>query len=220
MIAWAHEVPGGRAARADQSLELHRRDDVAKTGVAVLVHFRGVVYVQSDGDYDCANLPNDDIVAIIVINGLLFADFSTLAAGNGVIAQAVVHVQDVRTGYGLWEGDVDGFPRTESHLELIGFVHWTDLDALTAGVAQIRINVASFFADLDREVSDVPGNLFNLAVGEQLNVRMPTGIDGLGAENSYRAVHGGVGLVQLGHDPTDGRLLLNQYHLMPGIGHL
>ncbi len=42
---------------------------------------------------------------------------------------------------------------------------------------------------------------------------MPTDVYHFEAQDLYRAVHRGIGLIQLGHDPADGGLLFDQVDL-------
>ena len=49
---------------------------------------------------------------------------------------------------------------------------------------------------------------------------MSTDIHHLRTEYSYRAIHGWIGLVKRRHDPSDGRLLLDQVNLMASVGQI
>jgi hypothetical protein len=44
----------------------------------------------------------------------------------------------------------------------------------------------------------------------ELNIDVPADLDQLGRDDSHGAIIGGEGLVQLGHDSTDGRRLFHQ----------
>jgi hypothetical protein len=61
----------------------------------------------------------------------------------------------------------------------------THFDTFPTGVAECGIHIARLSADLYREVPDVSGDFLDFAERQKLNVGMPTGIDGLGPEDSY-----------------------------------
>ena len=67
--------------------------------------------------------------------------------------------------------------------------------------------------DLDLKITDLAREFSYLAVSQQINVRMPTDIQQLRRENSYRAIIGGKGLVQLGHFAADTGVLFHQVDL-------
>jgi hypothetical protein len=58
--------------------------------------------------------------------------------------------------------------------------------------------------DLGGEVSLNAFQGSNLAKGEKFDVGMPADLDQFWGNDSHRTVIGGEGLVQLGHDPTNG----------------
>jgi hypothetical protein len=64
--------------------------------------------------------------------------------------------------------------------------------------------------DLGLKVTDLAREFSYLAVSQQVNVRMPTDIQQLRRENSYSAVIGGKGFVQLGHFAADTGVLFHQ----------
>jgi hypothetical protein len=94
----------------------------------------------------------------------------------------------------------------------------TILHACTASRAQIQLDRAGAFANLDLEVTRGSIDLFQIRVGDQLDVQMPADLDEDGGDDSHRAVIGGEGLVQLGHDPANGRGFLKQVDVVSGIG--
>ena len=89
-VAGPAQVAFQRAARGDQPLELHAGDDVGKAGVAVLVQGGGVVDVHAGGDDDRAHLEVEQLVLHVEVDAVLFAGLDALAAGDGVLAQALV----------------------------------------------------------------------------------------------------------------------------------
>ena len=58
----------------------------------------------------------------------------------------------------------------------------------------------------------------DLRLRDDLDVRMPGHLDELGGDQAGGAIVGGKGLVQLGHDPADGDILLHQIDLETRIG--
>jgi hypothetical protein len=53
----------------------------------------------------------------------------------------------------------------------------------------------------------------NVSIRQDLYIGMPADLDQFGGENSYRAVIGGKGLVELGHVAANGRRLVHQVNL-------
>ncbi len=70
------------------------------------------------------------------------------------------------------------------------------------------------------EVADVAGDLLDLAVAQQVDVRMPADVRHLGRQDAGRAVERREGLVELGHVAADRRLALDQVDLVAGVGQL
>jgi hypothetical protein len=118
----------------------------------------------------------------------------------------------------LGERLIDCFSAAQANLIFIGFDHRTNDGALAAGGAVALMDEPRPPSHLHMEVANVAGDLGHFAQGQELDLGMSTDIHHLGAEYSYRAIHGGKGLVQLGHDPADGRFSLHQIYLMSGIG--
>jgi len=55
------------------------------------------------------------------------------------------------------------------------------------------------------EIPRLTRDVLDFTESSQLDVQMPADLDQFGRDDSHRAVAGGEGLVQLGHDPPDGR---------------
>jgi hypothetical protein len=64
--------------------------------------------------------------------------------------------------------------------------------------------------DLDLKVADLAREFGYLAVSQKVNFRMSTDIQQLRRENSYSAIIGGKGFVQLGHFAPDAGVLFHQ----------
>ena len=105
----------------------------------------------------------------------------------------------------LRERAVDGLAGLQAHVELVAADLRTVIDAQTAGDALLLAHIARVLPDGDREVAGITLAPGDFCVGDDLDERMPTGIHGLRPENSYGAVHGGEGLVELGHAPAERR---------------
>jgi hypothetical protein len=74
--------------------------------------------------------------------------------------------------------------------------------------------------DFNFKISLFPGNAFHLGEGQEFNVEMPADLDQFGRENSHGTVIGGEGLVQLGHDPTDGGGSFHKVDIITGISQI
>ena len=83
--------------------------------------------------------------------------------------------------------------------------HRAIFDAGTATGAQIHIDAAGALFDFDLEVAGVALDAFKIRVGDQFDVQMPADLDQYGGDNSHRTVIGRECLVQLRHDPANGR---------------
>ena len=59
--------------------------------------------------------------------------------------------------------------------------------------------------DSNLEISFIAFNLLYISTGDQIYIKMPADLDQFGRENSHGTVIGGEGLVQLGHNSTNGR---------------
>jgi hypothetical protein len=75
----------------------------------------------------------------------------------------------------------------------------------TAPGAQIHLNAAGALFDFYLEMAGVALDAFKICIGDQFDVQMPADLDQYRGDNSHRTVIGGKCLVQLGHDPANGR---------------
>jgi len=83
--------------------------------------------------------------------------------------------------------------------------HRAIFNAGTAAGAQIHIDTACAFFDFYLEIAGFARNAFKVCIGDQFDVQMPADLDQYRGDNSHRAVIGRERLVQLGHDPANGR---------------
>ena len=207
------------AAGVDEALELHARDHVGVSGVAVLAHAGGVVNRHADGDDDGADIDFYFLIFHVIVDAVLLTCFAALLAGERHIAETGVHVQHESGRDGLREGLVDGLPRLRArcriHPALADRAHF---GAVSAGGAFLLVNVARLAEHPHLEVAHVALDLFDLAVGQEFDQRMSTDIRHLRTQNSYGAVHCGIRLVDLRHDAAKGRLFLNQINGKPVLG--
>ena len=87
-----------------------------------------------------------------------------------------------------------------------------------AAGTEIFVYVTGFFAHLELKRTHFTAHLFNLAVGQEIDFGMPTGIQQLGRENSDGAIVSGKGLIQLGHLAANARQRLHQMNLDTHFG--
>ena len=77
---------------------------------------------------------------------------------------------------------------------------------------------AAFLRIVHLEVADVAVDLLDLGVGEQRDVRVLRHLDHPRRQDALRAVERREGLGELAHVAADGGLLLDQDHLVAGVG--
>ena len=87
-----------------------------------------------------------------------------------------------------------------------------------AAGTEIFVHIAGFLAHPELKSTHFTAHLFNLAVGQEIDFGMPTGIQQLGRENSDGAIVRGKGLVQLGHLAANARQCLHQVDLDTHLG--
>ena len=107
-----------------------------------------------------------------------------------------------RDGLGIFH--MDRLSLGKARIIFIVNFGWTFLGTETAGNTFRRVHIARGLNQLYFEVPLFPGDAFHLGQGEELNVEMPADLDQFGREDSHGTVIGGEGLVQLGHEATDG----------------
>ena len=79
----------------------------------------------------------------------------------------------------------------------------------TAGNTLIHVNIARHLAHTDGEIARLAADTHYLSRSVNFYVNVPADLDQLGRDNSHGTVIGWKGLVELRHNPTNGRLLLN-----------
>ena len=106
----------------------------------------------------------------------------------------------------------------DTDIEFILNRHRTLFGTGAAAGTEIFVHIAGFFAHLELKRTLFTAHLFNLAVGQEIDIGMPTGIQQLGRENSDGAIVSGKGLIQLGHLAANARQRLYQVDLDTHLG--
>jgi hypothetical protein len=128
------------------------------------------------------------------------------ACRAGQIARGLVRLLDGKgTGYGLGISLIGCLPVAQTLIILTGQYYRAYVDAITTGRTFGSINKTWGFTDSNLEIPFIAFNLLYIGTGDQVDIKMPADLDQFGRENSHGTVIGGEGLVQLGHNPTNGR---------------
>ncbi len=130
------------------------------------------------------------------------------------------HLYGSPLGDRLREGDVYGLGLFQSDVEDVRRFGGALLHADLAAHALVPVDHGGFLADIDGEVAHVARDLLDLAVGHEGDVLVLRAVHHARREDAGRAVDGGEGLVQLGHDPADRGLLLHDGDLETGVGQI
>jgi hypothetical protein len=115
-------------------------------------------------------------------------------------------------GLGIWL--VSGLSGTNTLVELTVHGHRTNLGTITTTGAFVQVDVTRLLSDSSLEPSHITGYVLHLGEGKQFDIQMPADLDQFRRDNSHGAIIGGKGLVQLGHNPTDGRASFHQIYLV------
>ena len=139
-------------------------------------------------------------------------DLNFRRAGDG--AGGPVQLLDGKGGRnGLGIETINGLAFVQPHVEFVGDPHRADLGAVAAAGAFGGVDVAGLLLHGYREVPRFAGNGLHFGQGVDLDVQVPAAFHQLGGNDAHGAVIGGEGLVQLGHDAADGRLLFHQMYV-------
>ena len=90
-------------------------------------------------------------------------------------------------------------------VELVGIFHRAIFDTGRTTRAFTLFDVTGLFEQSNLEVTRFTFDIIDFGVCHNLNIRMPSNLDELRGEYSYRAVIGGKGFIQLCHMAADGR---------------
>jgi hypothetical protein len=128
------------------------------------------------------------------------------ARGAGQTAGGLIQLLNGKgTRYGLGISLIGGLSVAQTLIILTGQYYRTYVDAITTGRTFGSINITWGFADSNLEIPFIAFNLLYIGTGDQVDIKMPADLDQFGRENSHGTVIGGEGLVQFGHNPTNGR---------------
>ena len=108
---------------------------------------------------------------------------------------------------------IDGFTLRQPLVKIISDKGGTLLGTGTASRAFALINIPCLPAYRDLKIAGFPCQFFHFAIGHEIYVGMPTGIQKLGRQNSDSAVISGKCFVQLGHLPANAGQSLYQLDL-------
>ena len=209
----------GGAGGGQQAFVLQGGDDVGVLAAAVLLVDGPVHEVVTGGGHDAAHVLGDDLVLHVVLDGAGGADLGAHAALALGHLTTIFGIDDRLLGDGLREGDVDGRGGTGEFVEGVRrLLAGAFFRAGAAAGAQAPVHIGGALADLDGEVAHVAGDVFHFRHGVQGDVGMLGHVHHLGAQDAGRAVHGGEGLVQLGHLAADGGLAFHQHHGHAAVG--
>ncbi len=120
----------------------------------------------------------------------------------------LLYGEEVRDGLGI--ATIDRLAFYEAFVVLAEHAHRTDFGTVAAAVALKLVHEAGLLLELQMKGPGLAVDTGELGVGVQLDVGMTTGVHQLRGHDAHGAVIGGKGLVQLGHDPADGGLVVDQ----------
>jgi hypothetical protein len=90
-------------------------------------------------------------------------------------------------------------------------------NANTAAGAQIHVDAPGPFPNLHLEVSGASRDRLKVRVSDELDIQMPADLDQFRGDNSHGTIVGREGLVQLSHNPADGRGFFEEIDVISGI---
>ena len=199
------DVSVERSCRTLEPLILESGDHVGEPAVSVLGSVLGVPYLESGGDDDGTDVQLDDLVLLVVVDGLLSADlgaYSALAVEEHLTLRSI---NKGDPGHSLGVGDVDCPPGGKPVLELVRDSPGGTLgDTVTASGTGFGIYVPCFLQDLDGEVSGLSEDLLDLMVGQNGHVRVSGAVCHLRRQDTRRAIVGRESLVKHAHRSADG----------------
>jgi hypothetical protein len=83
--------------------------------------------------------------------------------------------------------------------------------------AQIHVDAPGPFPNLHFEIPRGSLHRLKIRIGDEFDIQMPADLDQFRRDNSHGTVVGGKRLIQLGHNPADGRGFLEEIDVIPGI---
>ena len=136
-------------------------------------------------------------------------------AGRGA---GLVDREEVRDRLGITP--VDGLAPAQPLVVLTRHVDRALLGTVPAAVAQQLVDEARLLLEAQGEGPGLPVEGRQMGRGQELDVRVPAGVDQLRAHDAHGAVVGREGLVELGHGAADARLGVDQVDLEAHLGQI
>ncbi len=118
LLAVALDLACRGAGSRHQALELQPGHDLGILAVAEFGHLRGVEGIEASGHDDGIHLHVEELVFLVVVDGLRLAEILTGPAAPQCEVQAMLTVNDRYLGHGLGKGDVDVASPGETYVEL------------------------------------------------------------------------------------------------------
>ncbi|OPX73130.1 MAG: hypothetical protein A4E38_00244 [Methanoregulaceae archaeon PtaB.Bin108] len=218
-------MPAGGSGSTDEPLEFEARDHVLVFVVSPFVLLFDREYIIPSCN-DCSTyLDLDKFVLHLKVDCLLVA--TGIHAQPALDTAVKVHGIDERHHLGVV--DIDCLPGLHPHLEGVRLddrAYHITVPAAVAAAAHDAFslslcrgeNSSCLLPDGHIKVADIPLDSLDFGIRHQLDVRGSPHIHHLRSEDTLRTIECGEGLVELGHAPADGRVLLNEVCLDPCIG--
>jgi len=131
--------------------------------------------------------------------------------------EAVGGINGEFQGHRLRIEDVRGFARYQPLVEFVRRLFGALLGAQAAGDALGHIDITGRLVHGDGKIAWLPLDPLHLGRGQDFYMQMPPALHQLGGENAHGTVVRRKGLVQLGHDPTDGGFGFHHIDVKPGV---
>jgi len=197
-----------------ETFELHSCDHIVNAVVAIFWNHRWIEYVISSGQNDGTHLQVYRLILLLVINSVCLTDLGTDATLFALTQlAAVLGINAVGRGDTLGEILINGWSIAKADIEIIRDRDRTLFRAGATTGTEVFVHIAGLLPHPYIKGTDLAADFFDLAISEEIDFGMPTGIQQLRRQNSDGAVIGRKGLVQLGHLATDARKLLHQVDL-------
>jgi hypothetical protein len=187
-------------------------------GVTVCLVKGGIESLESRRQDHGSHTEGDLLLLVVEIHGTGGAKLLTGPAFAFLKIDAVLTVDDVFERHGLGVGNVNGLPLHEA------FVVFTDhflrafLGTGAAGDALLKVHETGMPEDIDFEAPFLSPDVHHLTQREEFDVEMPADLDQFGGKDSHGTIVRGKGLVQLGHDPSNGWRSLRQIDEVSRVG--
>ena len=213
-------APGG-AGGIHQPLKLQGGDHVRALLVGILPEFLQGDGLEAGSGHNGAVLPLLQPVGLLVVDGPGGTHLGAYPAFAGVQLGAVGRVDGGNLGHRLGKGDVNGPAVVQAQVEGVGYpLLGTFLGTQAAAGALGGVYIPGLVPDGDGEVAHEALHLLHLGIGQNVDVFILGRIHHFRGENTGGAVQSGEGLVDLGHFPADGRLLLHNVHREARLGNI